>query len=208
MQTYILKRLLLFLPTLLGVILINFAIIQFVPGGPVEQFIAKSRHGSGGEVAGEAFNNQMRKGLDPEQVAQLQKLYGFDQPVHIRLAQWIYRLFTFQFGDSYFHHKAVSQLIAEKMPVSVSLGVASFFLTYLLCIPLGIAKAVREGSTFDFVTSTVVLIGYSIPGFVLGVLLILLFGGGTFWDVFPIRGLTSDDFATMTFWQQMRAHGW
>lgn len=206
MQTYVFKRLLLFIPTLLGVILINFAIIQFVPGGPVEQAVAKMRGGdggSGGEVSS-GMSREMRKGLDEAAIEDLRKLYGFDQPMHVRLFQWITRLFTFQFGESYFHHKQVIDLVKEKLPVSVSLGVASFFLTYLLCIPLGIAKAVRDGTPFDLATSTVVLIGYSIPGFVLGVLLILLFGGGSFWDVFPIRGLTSDNFASMTPWEQVK----
>jgi microcin C transport system permease protein len=207
MQIYILKRILLFLPTLLGVILVNFATIQLVPGGPVEQAIARARHGSG--AGGEAGSSGPtahgeRKGLDPEQIAQLQKLYEFDKPWYVRLVKWTGKLFTFQFGESYFHHRQVSDLVAEKLPVSVSLGVASFFLTYLLCIPLGIAKAVREGTAFDLATSTVVLVGYSIPGFVLGVLLMLLFGGGTFWDVFPIRGLTSDNFASLGRWDQIK----
>ena len=204
MQSYVLKRILLFLPTLLGVVLLNFAIIQLVPGGPVEQAIARSRGiGAGGAEAGGGagpVSNQMRKGLDEEQINQLRRLYEFDKPWYERLALWTYRLFTFRFGESYFHHKQVTDLVVEKLPVSVSLGVTSFFLTYLLCIPLGIAKAVREGSAFDLASSSIVLIGYSIPGFVLGVLLIMLFGGGSYWDVFPIRGLTSDDFATLSTW--------
>lgn len=209
MQTYILKRILLFLPTLLGIVLLNFATIQLVPGGPVEQAIAKATHGSGAggsEAGGGAapMGGAMRKGLDAEQIAQLRRLYEFDKPWYVRLVSWTYRLFTFQFGESYFHHKQVTELVAEKLPVSASLGLASFFLTYLLCIPLGIAKAVRDGTAFDLATSTVVLIGYSIPGFVLGVLLILLFGGGTFWDLFPIRGLMSDDFASLTPWGQIK----
>jgi microcin C transport system permease protein len=204
MQTYILKRLLLFLPTLFGVIFINFAIIQFVPGGPVEQFIAKQRHGGGGEVAVTDGRRDMRKGMDEEQIAHLTKLYGFDKPVAQRFVEWTWKLFTFQFGDSYFHHQKVLDLVKDKLPVSVSLGVASFFLTYLLCIPLGIAKAVRDGSAFDVVSSTIVLIGYSIPGFVLGVLLILLFGGGSFWEVFPIRGLVSDNFETLSNWGKIK----
>jgi microcin C transport system permease protein len=204
MQTYILKRLLLFLPTLLGVVFINFAIIQFVPGGPVEQFIAKQRHGGGGEVAVVDGRRDMRKGMDEEQVEHLRRLYGFDKPVHQRFFEWTWKLFTFQFGDSYFHHQKVVDLVKEKLPVSVSLGVASFFLTYMLCIPLGIAKAVRDGTAFDVATSTIVLIGYSIPGFVLGVLLILLFGGGSFWEVFPIRGLVSDNFETLSTWGKVK----
>lgn len=204
MQTYIFKRLLLFFPTLLGVILINFAVIQFVPGGPVEQFIAKQRHSGAGEVSSGNVSREMRKGLDKEQIAELNRLYGFDKPVHERLFTWVWRLFTFQFGESYFHHKKVTDLVIEKLPVSVSLGVASFFITYLLCIPLGIFKAVRNGTAFDLATSAIVLVGYSIPGFVLGVLLILLFGGGTFWDIFPIRGLVSDNFETLSTWGKFK----
>ena len=204
MQTYILKRLLLFLPTLLGVVLVNFVLIQFVPGGPIEQFVAKSRHDSVGEVATGDVNKAMRKGLDEEQINELKQLYGFDKPWPVRLASWIYKLFTFQFGESYFHHKKVIDLVREKLPVSLWLGVSSFFLTYVLCIPLGMAKAVREGSSFDVVTSVVVLVGYSVPGFVLGVLLIWLFGGGSFWDVFPIAGLHSDNFDALNHWEKFK----
>lgn len=207
MQTYILKRLLLFLPTLLGVVFINFAIIQMVPGGPVEQLIAKARHGAGGggEVrASEGMNKALRAGLDSDQIKDLERLYGFDKPWPYRLADWTYRLFTFQFGESYFHHQPVVKLVQEKLPVSAWLGVTSFFLTYLLCIPLGISKAVRDGSTFDFITSFIVLIGYSVPGFVLGVLLLWLFGGGSFWDVFPLRGLHSDAYATLSAWGKVK----
>jgi microcin C transport system permease protein len=201
MQSYILKRILLFIPTLLGVVLINFAIIQMVPGGPVEQAIAKLRHpGAGGGEVGASGDNgrQVKQSLDEDQIEALKKLYGFDQPVHVRLGNWIYRLFTFQFGDSYFHHQSVTGLVKDKLPVSLSLGISSFLLTYLICIPLGIAKAVKAGSAFDLATSSIVLVGYSIPGFVLGVLLIVLFGGGSFWDVFPIRGLVSDNFDSLT----------
>lgn len=211
MRSYVLRRLLLLIPTLLGVVLINFAIIQFVPGGPVEQAIARMRHGAGGdgggmqgEVASGGFDRPMRKGLEPEQLAALQKLYGFDKPMHERLLEWVWRLFTFQFGESYFHNKEVIELIKEKLPVSVSLGVASFFLTYALCIPLGIAKAIKSGTAFDFVTSALVLIGYSIPGFVLGVLLIWLFAGGSFFDWFPLRGLVSDNFEQLDAWGKVK----
>ena len=204
MQTYMLKRLLLFLPTLLGVVLINFVLIQFVPGGPIEQFVAKGRHGSVGEVASGDVNKAMRKGLDEEQINELKQLYGFDKPWPVRLASWTYKLFTFQFGESYFHHKKVIALVREKLPVSLWLGVSSFFLTYLLCIPLGVAKAVREGTSFDVVTSVIVLLGYSVPGFVLGVLLIWLLGGGSFWDVFPIAGLHSDNFDALNNWDQFK----
>lgn len=203
MQSYILKRLLLFLPTLLGVVLVNFTIIQFVPGGPVEQAIANMRHGGeGGEVGGpsEGQMKAARKGLDKEQIQKLEKLYGFDKPLLVRLWEWIKRLFTFQFGESYYHHEEVSDLVVDKLPVSVSLGVWSFFLTYSICIPLGIAKAVRDGTAFDAATSVIVLIGFSFPGFVLGVLLMVLFGGGSFWDVFPLQGLTSNNWESLSIW--------
>ena len=204
MASYIVKRMLLFIPTLLGVVVLNFATIQLVPGGPVEQFIAAQVHGGRGEAGGggELMSKGMRKGIDEEQIRQLQKLYGFDKPWPERLASWTWRLFTFQFGDSYFHHQKVIDLVAEKLPVSMRLGVISFLLTYILCIPLGIAKAVRDGTPFDLATSLVVFVGYSIPGFVLGVLLMWLFGGGSFWDVFPIRGLHSDHYASLSSWEQ------
>ena len=146
---------------------------------------------------------ERRRGIDQSQIEQLNKLYGFDKPLPVRFLNWCYKLFTFQFGESYFYHREVIDLVKEKLPVSVSLGVISFLLTYLICIPLGIAKGVREGSVFDLVTSVFVLIGYSIPGFVLGVFLIVLFGGGSFWDIFPIRGLVSDQFDQLGFWDRI-----
>lgn len=204
MQSYLLKRLLLFIPTLLGVILINFAIIQFVPGGPVEQALAKARHGGqGGEAASHPMSSRGRQGLLPEQIDALNKLYEFDKPVYERFFLWTYRLVTFQFGDSYFHNKSVIDLVKEKLPVSATFGVISFFLTYLICIPLGIAKAVRDGTAFDFATSMIILIGYSIPGFVLGVLLIWLFAGGNIFDWFPLSGLTSLNHDTLGPWERL-----
>ncbi|MFK7823099.1 MAG: ABC transporter permease subunit [Oligoflexales bacterium] len=203
MLAYCLKRILLFIPTLLGIVLATFMIIQFVPGGPVEQMIMARAGGQGGEVSGSgggtALGDKLNKrGIDQEQIEQLKKLYGFDKPVYQRFLSWCYKLFTFQFGESYFYHRKVIDLVKDKLPVSVSLGVISFLLTYLICIPLGIAKGVKVGSTFDVVTSVIVLIGYSVPGFVLGVFLIVLFGGGSFWDLFPIRGLVSDNFDSLS----------
>lgn len=204
MRSYILKRLLLFIPTLLGVILINFAIIQLVPGGPVEQALAKVRHGGqGSEAASQPMTSRGRQGLLPEQVEALNKLYEFDKPVYERFFLWTYRLLTFQFGESYFYNKSVFDLVKEKLPVSATFGVISFLLTYMICIPLGIAKAVRDGSTFDFVTSAFVLIGYSIPGFVLGVLLIWLFAGGNIFDWFPLNGMVSLNHENLGFWGRL-----
>lgn len=185
-----------------------FLIIQIVPGGPVEQMISQRMGAGAGEVSkahqGSLGSKSKKTGIDEEQIAQLTKLYGFDKPVHERFFNWCYRLFTFQFGESYFHHQDVVELVKDKLPVSVSLGVISFLLTYLVCIPLGIYKAVKEGGFFDIATSVVVLLGYSIPGFVLGVFLIVLFGGGSFWDFFPIRGLVSDNFAELSHWGKIK----
>lgn len=197
MLQYIAKRLLLMIPTLFGIMLITFVVTQFVPGGPVEQMIAQtSGYADMGERGGSDLY-QGRKGLDPERLEQLKKLYGFDQPPVQRFFSMMRSYLLFDFGQSYYHHLGVAQLVISKLPVSMSLGLWSFFIVYSVCIPLGIAKAVREGSSFDVFTSTVLLIGYAIPGFVLGIALIVLFGGGSFWSIFPLRGLVSDN------WQEL-----
>ncbi|PKM42602.1 MAG: microcin ABC transporter permease [Gammaproteobacteria bacterium HGW-Gammaproteobacteria-1] len=203
MAAYILKRLLLMVPTLIGVLLITFIVIQFVPGGPVEQLVAQLKgQGAHGEVsAGTEGLYRGAKGLDEERIAELKAFYGFDKPAWQRFAAMLGNYLTFNLGDSYFHHQSVLELVLDKLPVSVSIGLWTFFITYLACIPLGIAKAVRDGSRFDLVTSTLILIGYAIPGFVLGIALLVLFGGGSFWDLFPLRGLTSDN------WEQMSLLG-
>jgi microcin C transport system permease protein len=203
MWPYLVKRLLLMLPTLVGIVLITFIVLQFVPGGPVEQMIAQFRAhtapGEGGAAGGVSQGDRaFSRRLEAEQVAYLNRLYGFDKPVHVQFWNWLQRLFTFDFGESYYHHRTVVALVLEKLPVSISLGGWSFLLTYLTCIPLGIRKAVRDGSRFDSVTSVIILVGYSVPGFVLGIFLIVLFGGGSFWDVFPLRGLTSDNWAELS----------
>ena len=213
MWPYLVKRLLLMLPTLVGIVVITFVVLQFVPGGPVEQMISQLRAhsapgegGSGGALApsDRAFSRQ----LQSEQLAYLKRLYGFDQPVYLQLWNWMRRLFTFDFGESYYHHRTVVSLVVEKLPVSISLGGWSFLLTYLTCIPLGIRKAVQDGSRFDSVTSVLILVGYSIPGFVLGIFLIVLFGGGSFWDVFPLRGLTSDNWEQLGTLGKLADYGW
>lgn len=195
MWTYILKRLLLMAPTLFGVITLAFLVTQFVPGGPVEQVtmeLDSDGRIEGGTTTG-SFNYVGRKGVDEEQIKQLTALYGFDKPFMTRYAETIGRMLRFDLGYSYFRQQNVWDLVISKLPVSISLGMWTFFLTYLVSVPLGIAKAVRAGSRFDMVSSLVVLTGYAIPSFVLGVVLILLFGGGYFWDVFPLRGLVSEN---------------
>jgi microcin C transport system permease protein len=213
MWPYILKRVLLMIPTLFGIILVTFVVLQMVPGGPVErmiaQFRASSRGGESGAAAMVGAGPQSgRVALEREQVDYLRRLYGFDKPIHVQFLTWIVRLCTFDFGESYYRHTSVMDLIIEKLPVSVSLGGWSFFLVYLTCIPLGIRKAVRHGSRFDATTSVLILVGYSIPGFVLGIFLIVLFGGGSFWALFPLRGLTSDGFAQFTLWGKILDYLW
>ncbi|MCH7477431.1 MAG: ABC transporter permease subunit [SAR324 cluster bacterium] len=199
MWVYILRRLLLMVPTLFGIVLVTFFFLQILPGGPVDQMVAllraHERAGESGPAGTVGLGPQQRQtGLLDEQRAYLTKLYGFDQPLYVQFFRWVKRLVTFDFGESFFHHKSVVDLVLEKLPVSLSFGGWSFLLTYLICIPLGILKAIRHGSRFDSVSSVVILVGYSIPGFVLGIFLLVLLGGGSFWAVFPLRGLTSDNF--------------
>jgi len=201
MLSYILKRILLMVPTLLGALTITFVVVQFVPGGPVEQIMAEAR--GGGEEGYRAG-----KDVDKKQIAELKKLYGFDKPAHVRYWEMLVNFSRFDLGKSFMQNKDVWQLIKEKLPVSISLGLWSFLLAYLVSVPLGVAKAVREGSRFDTITSLLVLIGYAIPGFVLGILLIVLFAGGTFWDVFPLRGLTSDGWDEMTWGARIADYFW
>jgi len=194
MLAYIPKRLLLMVPTLLGVLTLTFIVIQFVPGGPVEQLIAEARAGKGGDTTA---GFQARRDLDAKQVAELKALYGFDKPPLERYVSMLGNFARFDLGKSFMRNKDVWSLIKEKLPVSLSLGLWTFLISYLLSIPLGIAKAVRQGTRFDTATTMLVLVGYAIPGFVLGVLLIVLFAGGSFFDWFPLRGLTSDN------WQEL-----
>jgi microcin C transport system permease protein len=189
MLSYVIKRLLLMIPTLVGVLTLTFVVIQFVPGGPVEQAVQQMRQGA--EHAGAGFGYRANNGVDQQQIEQLKALYGFDKPPLTRYFLMLKRFARFDLGESYFHHQRVWPLIVSKLPVSISIGLWTFLITYLIAVPLGIAKAVRNGSSFDMVTSLIVLVGYAIPGFVLGVLLLVLLGGGSFWQVFPLRGLTS-----------------
>ncbi|MGB5684447.1 MAG: microcin C ABC transporter permease YejB [Candidatus Electrothrix sp.] len=200
MSLYILKRFLLMIPTLFGVMFITFLITQFVPGGPVEKMMSQIEgRGAGGESGGGRSGlYQGKQGLDQERIDQLKKLYGFDKPPMQRFFSMMGSYLVFDFGDSYYHQKGVAQLVISKLPVSMSLGIWTFLIVYSVCIPLGIRKAVVDGSRFDVITSTVILIGYAIPGFVLGILLIVLFGGGSFWNVFPLRGLISDNWADLS----------
>src|SRR5206468_12721351 len=182
------KRILLMVPTLLGALTITFIVIQFVPGGPIEQLLAESRASQKGDAGGVY---KAGRDSDAKQIAALKKLYGFDKPAPQRYLEMVGNFLRFDLGTSFLRNRPVWDLIKEKLPVSISLGLWTFLFSYLISIPLGVAKAVREGSRFDAATTLLVLIGYAIPGFVLGLLLIVLFAGGSFFDVFPLRGLTS-----------------
>ena len=204
MLTYILKRILLMVPTLLGALTITFVVIQFVPGGPIDQIMAEAR----ASQKGDGISYKASRDSDAKQIAELKKLYGFDKPAHVRYFEMLGNFVRFDLGRSFLHNKDVWQLIKEKLPVSISLGMWTFLFSYLISLPLGIAKAVREGTRFDVITSLVVLIGYAIPVFVLGIFLIVMFSGGTFLEWFPLRGLTSDNWADLAWPARITDYFW
>jgi microcin C transport system permease protein len=206
MFAYILKRLLLMVPTLLGVLLITFAVVQFVPGGPVEQYLAEAKAGPGGGAESGGLSYRGSQGVNPQRLEQIKALYGFDKPAHERFLQMLGQFARFDLGKSFFQNKAVSELIIEKLPVSISLGLWTFFISYLVAVPLGVAKAVRAGSRFDLVTTLLVLVGYAIPGFVLGVVLLVVFGGQLQW--FPLRGLTSSNWEELSWGARIVDYLW
>ena len=208
MAAYVLKRLLLMVPTLLGVLLLTFVVIQFVPGGPVEQMVSqlqgRDTGGEGAAAAGAGYRG--RQGVDAARIAEIRTLYGFDKPPHERFWQMLKQFAQFDLGRSFFYPKDVWQLVKEKSPVSISLGLWTFFLSYLISVPLGIAKAVRAGTKFDTLTSLLVLTGYAIPGFVLGVALLVVFGGQLQW--FPLRGLTSSNWEQLSWGARVVDYLW
>jgi microcin C transport system permease protein len=217
MLAYIFRRLLLIIPTLFGILLINFIIIQAAPGGPVEQMIAKlegfegatSRIAGGGtEVAVAGSNYRGAQGLDPELIAEIERLYGFDKSAPERFWIMLKNYTRLDFGESFFRDATVTELIIEKMPVSISIGLWSTLIMYLVSIPLGIAKATRHGSAFDVWTSSAIIIGYAIPAFLFAILLIVLFAGGSYFDWFPLRGLTSNDFDELSLGGKILDYFW
>ena len=214
MLSYLLKRLLSLVPTLAGVLTLTFLVTQFVPGGPVDHALHQIDQESGAKAGTEGgadasgFNYTGRKGIDKTQVEQLRRDYGFDQPVGQRYVALVTRFLKFDLGESYFRNERVWTLIREKFVVSMSLGMWTFLLTYLVSVPLGIAKAVRAGTRFDVLSSLLILVGYALPGFVLGVLLILLLGGGSFWDVFPLRGLRSENWHELGTFDKVLDYLW
>ncbi len=208
MWRYILHRILLMVPTLLGILTLSFAVIQFVPGGPVEQVMAEARTSAKGGDVVQVGGYKAGRESDAKQIEELKKLYGFDKPVHVRYFEMLADFLRFDLGRSFMHNKDVWELIKEKLPVSASLGLWTFVLTYLVSVPLGVVKAVNEGSRFDLVSTSLVLLGFAIPGFVLGLLLIVLFAGGTFLDWFPLRGLVSDNWHELSWPARIRDYFW
>ncbi|WP_421862255.1 microcin C ABC transporter permease YejB [Motiliproteus sp.] len=228
MAAYIFRRLLLIIPTLLGILTINFIIIQAAPGGPVEQTIAHlqglntdatSRIGSSVQsdlsqgsntqsLNGESSGYRGAQGLDPKLIAEIEKLYGFDKPPLERFGQMLKNYLMFDFGRSFYSDKGVVDLIIEKLPVSISLGLWATLITYLVSIPLGIKKAVRDGTPFDVWTSSAIIVGYAIPNFLFAILLIVLFAGGTYFDWFPLRGLTSPNFDELSLLGKIGDYFW
>jgi len=227
MGAYILRRILLMVPTLFGIMAVSFAVIQFAPGGPVEQVIAKLQ-GQGGDAAdrlsggggdsggtnsadvGSEASSRYRgaQGLDPEFIAKLEQQFGFDKPPLTRFFGMLWDYLRFDFGESFFRKISVFDLIVEKMPVSISIGLWITLISYLISIPLGIRKAVHDGSSFDVWTSGVVIIGYAIPGFLFAIMLMVLFAGGSFWDWFPLRGLVSENFDQLSWPEKILDYFW
>lgn len=224
MGAYILRRLLLIIPTIVGIMAISFAVVQFAPGGPVEQAIAdltgqgkgaEDRLSGGGDfgsqnMAGADLDSKYRgaQGLDPELVQRLEKQFGFDKPPLERFGKMMWDYIRFDFGESFFSNEKVLDLIKDRLPVSASLGVWILIFSYLISIPLGIKKAISDGSAFDVWTSGVIIIGYAVPSFLFGILLIVLFAGGSFYDWFPLRGLVSDNFDQLTWYQKIGDYFW
>ncbi|MDR3474994.1 MAG: microcin C ABC transporter permease YejB [Devosia sp.] len=219
MGAYILRRLLLMIPTIFGIMAISFVIVQFAPGGPVEQAIAKLTNQATTSVTGSATSDNTQpasggsayrgsRGLDAKYIAALNKQFGFDKPPLERFGMMLWNYARFDFGQSYFRDISVLDLIREKMPVSITLGLWMTLLSYGISIPLGIAKAVRDGSRFDVWSSSVIVVGYAVPGFLVAILLIVLFAGGSFWSVFPLRGLVSDNWQDLDWPHRILDYFW
>ena len=223
MGAYILRRLLLMIPTLFGIMAVSFLITQFAPGGPVEQALANLSGqnasltervtGGGGDNMNAPSPDQGSgyrgsRGLSPELVQRIEKQFGFDKPPLERFGMMVSNYLRFDFGDSYYRDISVIDLIKEKMPVSISLGLWMTLIAYGISIPLGIRKAVTDGSRFDVWTSTVIIVGYAVPGFLVAIALVVFFAGGSFWSIFPLRGLTSPGFDSFPWWRQILDYVW
>jgi microcin C transport system permease protein len=204
MATYFLRRLLLMIPTFLGITVLVFTIMQFVPGGPIEQAIMKMKMAAASEGGGASLGAAgVSMDMPIEAIEELKKQFRFDKPVPVRYLLWLNDLLHLNLGKSYKYNEPVWDVIRSRFPVSIYFGLIGFALAYLVCIPLGVFKALRHGSRFDFVSSTIVFIGYSIPGWALGASLLVLLGGGSFWDVVPLGGFRSENWANLGFWEKI-----
>lgn len=201
MSTYFLRRFLLIIPTFLGITLAVFAVTHFVPGGPVERQIMRMRAGGSEAAAGSASRAEVS--LPEDAVEEIRRYYGFDKPFHVRYAQWLWKVLHFDLGNSYIYQDPVWDVIKSRFPISVFLGITGLLLSYLVCVPLGVLKAVRHGTEFDFISSVIVFLGYAVPGWALGTALLVLFGGGSFWSLFPLGGFRSDGWEYLPFWQKV-----
>ena len=200
MKAYLIRRLLLMIPTLLGITLATFFIVQILPGGPVEQALSALRFGGGG---GETGTTSSGAQIEEEYVQALKKHYGFDKPIYLRYLNWLKDLVMLDFGESYYYEEPVLDVIVERFPVSIIFGIAALFFTYLVSVPLGVVKAIRHRSLFDSVSSITIFTGYSVPGYALSTLFIVFLCGGSYWDLFPMQGLTSDNFAELSFFAKV-----
>jgi len=207
---YILRRILLIAPTLLGIMLLNFAIVQFAPGGPVERILSEleAEAGEAGQPSANAGAYRGRRGIDPDLIADLERQFGLDRPTHERFLLMIWNYARFDFGESFQRSEPVIDIILEKMPVSISLGLWATLIAYAISIPLGIRKAVKDGSAFDTMTSGIIIGAYALPGFLVPVVLLVLFAGGSYFQIFPLRGLVSDGFEEMSLVEQVGDYFW
>ncbi|HKF72702.1 MAG TPA: microcin C ABC transporter permease YejB [Stellaceae bacterium] len=224
MLAYIIRRLLLIIPTLFAIMVVNFVVVQAAPGGPIDQLVAQLEgravsatarvSGGGGETVssgvkvGGAEQSRASRGIDPDILKKLERLYGFDKPPTERFLMMMRNYLTFDFGNSFFRDRKVTDLIIDKLPVSISLGLWTTLLGYLISIPLGIRKAVRDGSRFDIWSSGLIIIGYAVPSFLFAVLLVVLFAGGNYWHLFPLRGLWSEDWSSLDWWHRVTDYFW
>lgn len=207
MANYFLRRLLLVIPTFLGITLAVFVITHFVPGGPVERQLMRMRMGASTEAAaaGSAAGGRFGVALPEDAIEEIRRYYGFDKPVHVRYATWLWNVLHLDLGNSYIYQDPVWDIIKSRFPVSIFLGLTGFLLSYLICVPLGVLKAIKHGSRFDFISSAIVFLGYSIPGWALGTALLVLLGGGSFWDVFPLGGFRPDNWEYLGFFDKVTA---
>ena len=202
MTAYFVRRILLIVPTFIGITMAVFVVMQFVPGGPVERQIMRYQMTAmtEGGAASASVGARGSSALPEEVIEEIRRYYGFDQPIHVRYARWLWNVVRLDLGSSYIYQEPVWDVIRARFPVSIFLGLTGFLLSYLVCVPLGVLKAVRHGSRFDLISSVVVFLGYAVPGWALGTALLVLFGGGSFWELFPLGGFRPDNWDDLGFW--------